>query len=603
MEELFQILSASARLKKTKHPRPAAGAASNDDAITGAETPRRASSSLTSAVTTTDSSKFDDVKAAQIHREQVACFRRSLHIRVNKDDPTIPDPISAFSELTCPSEWWVEAAAAADGTSGGGFDRLLQNVLSNVEKGRWKEPTPIQMQALPCLLQRRDVIGAAPTGSGKSGAFLIPTILLAKAPEDQFYGLAQEDTKMASQMDKKSKKRHSNLPKATRKSPRALLIAPSLELAAQLHREVERLSLGMHFRACLLSKSNAHQVASGEVGGPEGLHLLVATPLRLLDSVEKGLDLDRVRILVLDEADRLLDAADGHPSNTSTVASAVGASGSSHSKTFLGQMDAILSKVPSTAIRALFSATVSPTVRSLSESILRNPVDIAIRATQPGGANPDIEQKLVFVGKEQGKLLAIRQLVARGELRPPVLVFCQSQERAQALFEELLYDRIHVDVLHAGRSRAARDQAVAKFRQGGTWVLIATDVVARGIDFRAVRMVINYDLPESGITYIHRIGRTGRAGRKGTALTLFTEVDFDHLRTIANIMKQSGCQVEEWMLTLRKRPRNDGPVRRSRRDIDTTPQYDRARRQKKQQIIRQSKVKKGKEQGGAKTND
>ena len=110
-----------------------------------------------------------------------------------------------------------------------------------------------------------------------------------------------------------------------------------------------------------------------------------------------------------------------------------------------------------------------------------------------------------------------------------------------------------MDVIHAGRSRAARENAVAKFRKGETWVLICTDLVARGVDFRAVNMVVNYDLPTSGITYVHRIGRTGRAGRKGTAISFFTESDFENLRTIANIMRQSGCEVPDWMLNMKKR--------------------------------------------------
>jgi ATP-dependent RNA helicase DDX52/ROK1 len=179
---------------------------------------------------------------------------------------------------------------------------------------------------------------------------------------------------------------------------------------------------------------------------------------------------------------------------------AIATSGSTQSQTFLSQMDIILNEVPASAVRALFSATVTPTVRSLSESILRNPVDVTIAASgRQGGANPDIEQELMFVGREEGKLLAIRQLVQRGQLRPPAIIFLQSQDRAQALFGELLYDGIHVDVIHAGRSKAARESAVAKFRKGDTWVLISTDLVARGVDFRAVNMVINYDLPPSVI--------------------------------------------------------------------------------------------------------
>ena len=179
----------------------------------------------------------------------------------------------------------------------------------------------------------------------------------------------------------------------------------------------------------------------------------------------------------------------------------------------------------------------------------------------------------------------------RGQLRPPVIVFLQSQDRAQALFSELLYDGIHVDVIHAGRSKAAREDAVAKFRKGETWVLICTDLVARGVDFRAVNMVINYDLPTSGVTYVHRIGRTGRAGRKGKAITLFTEADFDDLRTIANVMKQSGCGVPDWMLNMKKksRGRNKKSPPRRRKPVDTTPSYDKKRRHKKQQMVEKSK--------------
>mmetsp|Transcript_12766 Transcript_12766/g.18132 ORF Transcript_12766/g.18132 Transcript_12766/m.18132 type:complete len:214 (-) Transcript_12766:963-1604(-) len=196
----------------------------------------------------------------------------------------------------------------------------------------------------------------------------------------------------------------------------------------------------------------------------------------------------------------------------------------------------------------------------------------------------------MFVGREEGKLLAIRQLAQRGQLKPPTIIFVQSKERAQALFGELLYDGLHIDVIHAGRSRSARDNAVAKFRRGDTWVLICTDLVARGVDFRAVNTVINYDLPASGITYVHRIGRTGRAGRQGKAITLFTEADFDNLRTIANVMKQSGCDVPEWMLNLKRNKRPAANPRRPK--IDTTPNYDKVKRLNRKQSIQSSKKRK-----------
>jgi len=395
---------------------------------------------------------------------------------------------------------------------------------------------------------------------------------------------------------------------------RSLVVAPTLELAAQLHREAERLGMGKPggLSALLLSKSNVANVLSGTAGGKNGLDILATTPLRLVDTIEKGLRLDAVRIIVMDEADRLLDAADGSSSkqqhrkelesavgkdgrdakkilfkknrratlNSSVPMDSLPSSGSSQTRSFLAQMDIILSQIPETAIRAMFSATVTPMVRSLAESALRNPVDVTIATPGTyGGANTDIDQQLMFVGKEEGKLLAMQQLAQRGQLKPPVIVFAQSQQRAQSLFVELLYEGIHVDVIHAGRSKSARDSAVAKFRRGETWVLICTDLVSRGVDFKNINMVLNYDLPSSGILYVHRIGRTGRAGRKGTAITFFTEADFQGLRTIANVMKQSGCKVEDWMLNL-KRSQGTEKKHPKRYDIDTTPKPRKRKRGK-----------------------
>ena len=595
MDELFNILSSSARIDKSKRakkrkrdpapppPKCHENGESDDDEQTQVASRDRTGKRDTS-----------EAKQQQIHREQIAAFRRSMSIRLaNKHDPDVPDPMSSFDELQIP-RWWKDETS---------FQSIVRPVRQNIESGKWKEPTPIQMQCLPALLERRDVIGNAPTGSGKSGAFVIPALLLSAAPFHVFY--ASESNKMSNKKKAAKKKSHEG-------EIRALLLAPSRELAAQLHREVERLGTGKPggLTSLLLSKSNASNVISGSAGGKKGLDVLVTTPMRLVDCIEKGLDLNALRLVVLDEADRLLDATDharqqersSKKSNDSDSSSEeedeqpIPTSGSNQTQSFLAQMDTIFSATPATATRALFSATVTPMVRSLAESILRNPVDVTIAAPGTlGGANTDIEQELMFVGREEGKLLAMRQLAQRGQLRPPAIVFVQSQERAQALFGELLYDGIHVDVIHAGRSRTARDNAVSKFRRGDTWVLICTDLVARGVDFRAVNMVINYDLPTSGITYVHRIGRTGRAGRKGKAITLFTEADFENLRTIANIMKQSGCEVPEWMLTLKrkKKSKNQNPRRPK---IDTTSGYDKVKRMKKKQSIENSKKKKAVQQ-------
>jgi len=650
MEDLFNVLSSSARLDKSKRKKKRQRDEIDDDSD-GHEYDRfrsghqDISQRTTSSRDRTGKRDTSESKRQIVRKEQMAAFRNSMSIKVtNKQDPDLPDAISSFKELEAPT-WWRENPSFSSSSKGddasddsdsmdtlavASFQGIAKTLQRNVEAGKWKEPTPIQMQSIPILLERRDLIGAAPTGSGKSGAFIIPAILLSGTPYHIYYKTTLNDKKQTKEKkqndDASNKKKKKGKPSKnwTRQGEiRALLLCPSRELAAQLYREVDRLGMGKPggISLLLLSKSNAAHVITGTAGGKSGLDVMISTPLRLVDAIEKGLRLDSIRLVVLDEADRLLDAVDGNmnkqdnnnreeqkktrPQKDARESSddeeedtdtefINNSSGSDQSRTFLSQMDRILSSIPSTAVRALFSATVTPTVKSLAENILRNPVDLKIAsAGSLGGANTDIEQELMFVGREEGKLLAMRQLKQRAQLKPPAIIFVQSQERANALFSELLYEKMHVDVIHAGRSRTARDNAVAKFRRGETWVLICTDLVARGVDFRAVNMVINYDLPTSGITYVHRIGRTGRAGRKGKAITLFTEADFDNLRTIANVMKQSGCEVEDWMLQLKKSARTKSNKKVPRRGyIDTTPRYDRRKIHKKNQMIEESKKKK-----------
>jgi ATP-dependent RNA helicase DDX52/ROK1 len=569
MDELFNILSSSARIDKSKRKKK-----------NKANVEKIPAEALDLESITSSKKDHSTSKLKHIHKEQINAFRNRVGIGLshkNKHDDQIPDPISSFADLSPPG-WWTDQKS---------FQSLQSSIVRNIESGRWINPTPIQMQAIPSLLSRRDILGCAPTGSGKSGAFIIPTLVLTSVSDAIFYKTG--GTKAASK-GKKGKNAAEKVTDGSSNKIRALLLAPSRELASQLHREVERLGEGKvgGIRSALLSKSNASTIcANSSSSKSKGLDILVSTPLRLVECLKeehshgKQLDLGSVRIVVLDEADRLLDASDGKDAQ----------SGSSHVKSFLEQVDTILSHVPSTAVRALFSATIGSSVRHLAESILRNEIDISTGMkngnSTAAGVNHNVSQSLTFVGREEGKLLAIRQIIAKG-LNPPVIIFMQSKDRAQALFLELMYDNIHVDVVHAGKSQAARDAAVARFRRGDTWVLICTDLCARGLDFKAVNMVINYDLPTSGVTYVHRIGRCGRAGRTGEAITLFTEQDFEHLRTIANIMKLSGCDVPDWMLTVKgsKRGNNNIPVKR--KTIDTTPNYDKKKQRRKKQQIQAS---------------
>jgi len=261
--------------------------------------------------------------------------------------------------------------------------------------------------------------------------------------------------------------------------------------------------------------------------------VVVSTPLRLVGLVDRGLlPLQEVRLLVLDEADKLLELG------------------------FLEQVDTLLAACSHAEVsRALFSATMLPAIESLADTVLRQPVRVVVG--EKNAAAETVEQSLVFVGREDGKMLALRQMIRQG-IQPPVLIFVQSKERAVQLFHELVLDGLRVEAIHADRSQAQRDAIVDQFRKGQVWVLVATELMARGMDFKGVKLVVNFDFPQTTVSYIHRIGRTGRAGMRGKAVTFFTEQDVEQLRSIANVMKASGCGVPDWMLRLQ-------PMRKQKR--------------------------------------
>jgi ATP-dependent RNA helicase DDX52/ROK1 len=281
--------------------------------------------------------------------------------------------------------------------------------------------------------------------------------------------------------------------------------------------------------------------------------VLVATPLRLKTLLErKRVVLSKTTFLILDEADKLFEMG------------------------FVEQVDAAVAACDAPNVtRALFSATLPETVERLARSVMHAPVRLTIG--ERNVPNETIAQRLVFCGQERGKLLALRQLFSEG-LKPPVIVFAQSKDRAKQLAKELQGDGLRLGLIHAGMSDAKRHAQVDRFRAGDTWTLIATDLMARGMDFVGISTVVNFDFPGSVHAYVHRVGRSGRAGRPGSAVTLFTEEDAERgdLRAIANVMKNSGCDVPDWMLRsgssdfrLRRRKRKDGREDNPRReDID-----------------------------------
>ncbi|XP_074118169.1 putative ATP-dependent RNA helicase DDX52 isoform X2 [Sminthopsis crassicaudata] len=398
--------------------------------------------------------------------------------------------------------------------------RLLQNILD----AGFQTPTPIQMQAIPVMLHGRELLASAPTGSGKTLAFSIPILMQLKQP--------------------------------TNKGFRALIISPTRELASQTHRELVRISEGTGFRIHMIHKA---AVAAKKFGpkSSKKFDILVTTPNRLIYLLKQdppGIDLKNVEWLVVDESDKLFE--DGKTG-------------------FRDQLAFIFLACTSHKVRrAMFSATFAHDVEQWCKLNLDNVISISIGARN--SAAETVEQELLFVGSETGKLLAMRDLIKKG-FHPPVLVFVQSIERAKELFHELIYEGINVDVIHAERTQQQRDNTVHSFRAGKIWVLICTALLARGIDFKGVNLVINYDFPTSAVEYIHRIGRTGRAGHKGKAVTFFTEDDKPLLRSVANVIQQAGCPVPEYIRSFHKLPSKQKkkmikkPLERE--SINTTPKF------------------------------
>ncbi|RKP19338.1 P-loop containing nucleoside triphosphate hydrolase protein [Rozella allomycis CSF55] len=438
-------------------------------------------------------------------------LRNKYKIRLYDGDETLPNPISSFDDF-------IEK-----------YD-LDNNFKTVLKSQNFDKPTPIQMQAMPMIMEKVELISLAPTGSGKTLAFLLPILSHLKGPRKEGF--------------------------------RALIITPTKELAEQIQREMNKLYGKFKINSVVLTKSNliAEKYANQD---DLACDILISTPQKLVNGVENNLiSLKNVQYLVLDEADRLLD--DG----------------------FLEQVDSLIGACShQERYTCLFSATISSGVESIAKSFMKNPVRIVIGSKN--SATETIEQKLVFVGREEGKLLALRQMISTG-FNPPMIIFVQSIERAKELFHELVYENVNVEVIHSERSDLERKNIIQSFRSGKIWVLIATELMARGIDFKGVQCVINYDFPQTSASYIHRIGRTGRAGRPGKAITYFTKEDAPFLKIVVNVMRESGCEVPEWMLALKKPSKS--LKSNKRKTISTLPSYDKQKLNKKRAAIAHSKA-------------
>jgi ATP-dependent RNA helicase RhlE len=351
----------------------------------------------------------------------------------------------------------------------------LSNALSTtISLQGYTAPSDIQLEAIPVILSRRDMIAVAPTGTGKTAAFSLPLIQLLSGTQ-----------------------------KPHPKSVRALIIVPTRELAAQVDHSIQIYSRETSIRSAAVFGGVRIEPQIAEL--QDGLDILVATPGRLIDlHKQQKLSLEQLEIVVLDEADRMLDLG------------------------FIEEIQQIHTLLPRNRQSLMFSATFSKAIKSLAKSMLSNPALVEVR---PSPETVDsIQQRLYIVDKERKPKLLIHLI--KNNKWPQSLVFSKTKHGADRLVSQLKSAGIKSASIHANRTQHARTLALEEFKNGSISVLVATDIASRGIDINSLSCVINFDLPYVAEDYIHRIGRTGRAENTGLALTLFSEDESKQLGSI-----------------------------------------------------------------------
>ncbi|MGN6390379.1 MAG: DEAD/DEAH box helicase [Burkholderiaceae bacterium] len=361
---------------------------------------------------------------------------------------------------------------------------LSPDILRALADQGYEHPTPIQAKAIPVVMQGRDVMGAAQTGTGKTAGFSLPIIQRLLA--------------------------HANASASPARHPvRALILTPTRELADQVADNVKAYSRHTPLRATVVfgGVDMAPQTAALRAG----VEIVIATPGRLLDHVQqKTVNLSQTQILVMDEADRMLDMG------------------------FLPDLQRIINLLPKERQNLMFSATFSPEIKKLANSFLNDPVLIEVARTN---ATADKVTQVIYKVTEDAKRDAVVHLI-RGRDLKQVLVFSNTKIGASRLARELVQKGIKASAIHGDRTQSERMAALDQFKNGEIDVLVATDVAARGLDIAELPCVINYDLPYNAEDYVHRIGRTGRAGASGDALSLYSDRDAKSLADIEKLIKR-----------------------------------------------------------------
>lgn len=360
---------------------------------------------------------------------------------------------------------------------------LSDKVLAAVAATGYTTPTPIQEQAIPHVLARRDVLGIAQTGTGKTAAFVLPMLTMLEKG------------------------------RARARMPRTLILEPTRELAAQVKENFDKYGAGQKLNVALVIGG----VSFGDQDSKltRGVDVLIATPGRLLDHTERGgLLLTGVELLVIDEADRMLDMG------------------------FIPDIERICKMIPFTRQTLFFTATMPPEIRRITETFLHNPEKVEV--SRPATTAVGVSQFQVSVGREpHEKRDTLRRLLRDASDLQNAIIFCNRKREVALLYKSLQKHGFSVGALHGDMDQPARTAALDQFRKGEIPLLVASDVAARGLDIPTTSHVFNFDVPHHADDYVHRIGRTGRAGRAGTAITIVSPLDFKSMAAIEKLIGQS----------------------------------------------------------------
>jgi len=360
----------------------------------------------------------------------------------------------------------------------------MAELLSAVEAQGYTQPTPIQQKAIPPVLEGRDLLAAAQTGTGKTAGFVLP--LLQRLRTIKTKGSPDG-----------------------RRPPRCLILTPTRELAAQVEESVKAYGANLNVQSTVIFGGVGIQPQVQALR--RGVEILVATPGRLLDHVQqKTVDLSRIEILVLDEADRMLDMG------------------------FIRDIRRILALLPKERQNLLFSATFAPEIRELAHDFLQDPVTVEVA---PRNSASELVSQVVYPVDQARKRELLAHLITQGAWKQ-VLVFTRTKHGANRLAQQLEKDGISADAIHGNKSQSHRTRTLADFKNGDLRVLVATDIAARGLDIEELPHVVNFDLPHVSEDYVHRIGRTGRAGAEGEAISLVSADEKSLLTAIERLIKR-----------------------------------------------------------------